>query len=42
MEAIYGGINGEMDIVWSMFEQRDSPIRRFMAWSGPYGRELRN
>jgi hypothetical protein len=42
MKAIYGGINGEIDIVWSMFEQRDSPLHRLMARAGSYGRELGN
>lgn len=35
MKGIYGSIIAEIDIVWNVFEQRDSTLQRFMAqtWS---------
>jgi hypothetical protein len=42
MNVIYGGINGKTDIVWRMFEQRDSPFYRLMGWAGSCPFELRN
>jgi hypothetical protein len=31
MKGIYGSIITEIDIVWNVFQQQDSPLQRFMA-----------
>jgi hypothetical protein len=36
MKGIYCGILREIDIDWNVFEQRDSPLQRFMARTGSW------